>query len=402
MIPYGKHHIDEDDIQAVVDVLRNRPLTQGPKVAEFENVVSQYTGAKYAVAVSSGTAALHLSCNAAGISKGDSAVTSPNTFVASANCIIYNGGTPEFVDIDYATLNMDIQQLRDKCERLQKVKAILPVHYAGLPCEMAKINKISREIDAIVIEDASHALGATYKDGGRVGNCCFSDMTVFSFHPVKGIASGEGGMITTNNEELYHKLLRLRSHGICKGNFDLPGISQLDNQLLKPDRAIENGELRMWYYEMQELGFNYRLTDIQSALAISQMNKISDFLARRRELVANYDKLFQTIDEINPAQLQGRKQSSHHLYVVFINYEQHQLSRHKLMKQLFNAGIGTQVHYIPVPMHPYYESLGYDISDYPVTYKHYQTALSIPLYYELSNKDQDKVVKSLIKLLTEK
>jgi len=400
MIPYGKHYIDEDDIAAVVEVLRKNPLTQGPKVAEFESVIAKYTGAKYAVAVSSGTAALHLACMAIGISEGDKVITTPNTFVASANCILYLGGRPEFVDIDSTTLNMDIRLLEDKCASLPRIKAILPVHFAGLPCDMAAIKRISNDIDALVIEDASHALGAIYEDGSRVGNCRFSDLTIFSFHPVKGIASGEGGMITTNNEEFYHKLLRLRSHGICKGNFDFPGISEFNNQLLKPESAIEDGELKMWYYEMQELGYNYRITDIQSALAVSQMKKIDRFIKRRRSLVSRYDNMLQLNPNVQTTQLKGRGQSSHHIYVVRIDYKHTKTTRHGLMKKLYDKGIGTQVHYIPVPMQPYYEQLGYNLTDYPETQKYYNKALSIPLYYQLSDEKQDFVIDALTELLS--
>lgn len=394
MIPYGKHFVDEDDIQAVVDVLRNGALTQGPKIAEFEKVISTFTGSKYAVAVSSGTAALHLSCIAAGVGDDSKVVTSPNTFVASSNCILYAGGRPEFVDINPLTLNIDISSLQDKCEAIDNLKAIIPVHFAGLPCEMDKIQEIALKCGASVIEDASHALGAIYEDGSRVGNCRYSNMTVFSFHPVKGIASGEGGMITTNSKSLYQRLLHLRSHGICKGNFDFPGISHLDNMLLKPNDGVEDGELKMWYYEMQELGFNYRITDIQSALAISQMNKLDKFVERRRELVSAYDLAFQSIEGISPAQLGVRGNSSHHIYVIQIDYKKLDITRHRLMKKLKENGVGSQVHYIPVPLQPYYESLGYDINDYPNTYSYYQSALSIPLYYELSDSEQEMVIQS--------
>jgi len=399
MIPYGKHYLDEDDINAVVDVLRNGALTQGPKVAEFEKVITEYTGAKYAVAVSSGTAALHIACIAAGINEGDIVVTTPNTFVASANCVMYQSGVPEFVDINPDTLNIDVEFLKDKCKKTADIKAIIPVHFAGLPCDMSRIKKIANKSGAIVIEDASHALGSSYDDGTKVGNCRYSEMTVFSFHPVKGIAAGEGGMVTTNDEALYYKLLKLRSHGICKGNFEFPGISVLDNQLQKEEAATENGELKMWYYEMQDLGYNYRITDIQSALAISQMKKVEKFIHRRRQLVKNYDRAFQQVDFIRSTQLNGRKQSSHHIYVVQIDFEKLGISRHELMKKLFESGIGTQVHYIPIPMHPYYESRGYKISDYPITSRYYQMALSIPLYYELSDEEQNNVIESLTLLL---
>jgi perosamine synthetase len=399
MIPYGKHYLNEDDINAVVDVLRNGALTQGPKVAEFEQAISKYTGSKYAVAVSSGTAALHLACMAADISIGDELLTTPNTFVASANCAFYVGATPIFADIDPLTLNLDIAELQAKCKQSPKLKAVIPVHFAGLPCDMRRIKSIATEFNLKLIEDASHALGATYEDGSRVGNCKYSDMTVFSFHPVKGITSGEGGMITTNDETLVRRLLKLRSHGISKGNFEFSGIGVLDNQLEKPEAAAEDGELRMWYYEMQELGFNYRITDIQSALAISQIKKIDRFIERRRALVSTYDRAFQALEMIQPTQLAGRRQSSHHIYVIRIDFNQLGISRHKLMKQLADHGIGTQVHYIPVPLQPFYESRGYRITDYPHTDEYYQTALSIPLFYGLSDEDQNRAIDSLTEIL---
>ncbi|HDL01340.1 MAG TPA: UDP-4-amino-4,6-dideoxy-N-acetyl-beta-L-altrosamine transaminase [candidate division Zixibacteria bacterium] len=396
MIPYGKHYLDEDDVQAVVDVLRTGALTQGPKIAEFEKRIAEYTGAKYAIAVSSGTAALHLACIAADLGEGDKVFTSANTFVASANCALYVGATPEFTDIDPNTLNMDPDDLYRRCKSISNVKGIIPVHFAGLACNMARIREIANEFDSILIEDASHALGATYADGSKVGNCRYSEMTVFSFHPVKGIAAGEGGMITTNDEHIFQRLLKLRSHGICKGNFEFPGISIPDNDLMKPDRALEGTDLKMWYYEMQELGYNYRITDIQCALAISQMKKINIFLERRQEIAATYDMAFQSFNWVSGTQLEGRRQSSHHIYVVRINFSQLEKTRHQFMKKLSESEVGTQVHYIPVPMHPYYETRGYQMSDYPETEEYYRHALSIPMYYELSDTEQQHVINSIV------
>ena len=396
MIPYGRHYLDEDDVQAVVEVLRTGALTQGPKVAEFEKLIAEYTGAKYAIAVSSGTAALHLACIAADLEEGDKVFTSANTFVASANCTSYVGATPEFTDIDPGTLNMDPDDLYRRCKSTSNVKGIIPVHFAGLACDMARIQEIANEFGCILIEDASHALGAVYEDGSTVGNCQYSEMTVFSFHPVKGIAAGEGGMITTNDEHIFQRLLKLRSHGICKGNFEFPGISIPDNDLMKPDIALEGSDLKMWYYEMQELGYNYRITDIQCALAISQMKKINLFLGRRREIASIYDEAFKFLDWINSTQLQGREQSSHHIYVVRIDFEQIGLTRHQFMRKLSEKDIGTQVHYIPVPMHPYYEKRGYKMENYPQANDYYQSALSIPMYYELSEEEQQYVINTMI------
>jgi len=399
MIPYGKHFLDQDDIDAVVDVLKNGALTQGPKVAEFERSIAKYTGAKFAVAVSSGTAALHLSCLVSGVNFGDKVVTSANTFVASANCALYVGAEPQVVDIDQATLNIDLNLLEKACEQHSSIGAIIPVHFAGSPCDMEYIRRIANKNKAFLIEDASHALGARYDNGHKVGNCEFSDLTVFSFHPVKGIASGEGGMITTNNSYLYKKLLLLRSHGICKGNFDLPGIGDnSDDELVNKKEGIENNELKLWYYEMQMLGYNYRITDIQAALAISQMKKIDMFLERRRDIVSRYDKAFKFCQNIQPTQIRSRDFSSHHLYVIRVKFKNIRLTRNQFMLKLREKGIGTQVHYIPIPMQPYYEAMGLSIGDYPVSKAIYEELLSIPIYYELTDEMQDFVISAILTL----
>jgi len=256
MIPYGRHFLDEDDIEAVVRQMRDRTLTQGAAVDEFEQAVARYVGARYAVAVASGTAALHLACLAAGVGKGDTVITSAMTFVASANCAHYAGAKAAFADIDPHTLNMDPADLERRCGAAGGVAAIIPVHFAGLACDMAAIRAVAKRHDAVVIEDASHGLGGSGADGHRIGSCAHSDMTVLSFHPVKQITTGEGGMITTNDERLYRDLLRLRSHGINKG----------EDPLLREEHAYTDGKRNRWYYEMQELGFNYRLTEIQAAL----------------------------------------------------------------------------------------------------------------------------------------
>ena len=399
MIPYGLHYIDEEDVQAVVDVLRNGMLTQGPRVFEFEQAIVTYTGVKYAVAVSSGTAALHLACLAADIGPGDTVFTSANTFVASANCACYVGAQPQFVDIDPQTLNLDPEDLHRRCSTSDGVKAIIPVHFAGLPCDMPRIRAVADECGATVIEDASHALGARHEDGSRVGSCRFSEMTIFSFHPVKGIAAGEGGMITTNDENLYEKLLKLRSHGICKGNFDFPGGSKADNTLMKLESALEEGELKPWYFEMQDLGYNYRITDIQCALAMSQLKKIDSFLSRRKEIATTYDDAFIPLDGVQRIQALSRERSSHHLYVLRLNFENLGCSRHTFMKQLFSRGIGSQVHYIPVPMHPYYEQLGFRLKDYPNTQSYYHEALSIPIYFGLRDEEQQHIITTFGELL---
>ncbi|MBT5399004.1 aminotransferase class I/II-fold pyridoxal phosphate-dependent enzyme, partial [bacterium] len=331
IIPYGKHYIDEDDIQAVVNVLKYGMLTQGPKVAEFESRIADYVGVKYAVAVSNGTAALHLACMALELGNGDEVITTPNTFVATSNSILYVGAKPVFVDIDPKTLNIDVERIEDTIKISKNIKAIFPVHFAGLPCDMKQIKKLADKYNLAVVEDAAHALGATYNNGNKVGNCEYADMTCFSFHPVKGIAAGEGGMITTNDFDIYRKLTLLRSHGITKGNFEFPGVSRPDNSLVNKDAALEAGELKRWYYEMQSLGFNYRITDIQSALAISQMGKIDLFLDARRSMVKVYDKAFKDIPNITPLQAHGRDNSSHHIYVVSIDFDKIGMTRHQFM-----------------------------------------------------------------------
>jgi UDP-4-amino-4,6-dideoxy-N-acetyl-beta-L-altrosamine transaminase/dTDP-4-dehydrorhamnose reductase len=399
IIPYGKHYIDEDDIQSVVDVLRHGMLTQGPKVSEFENKVANYVGAKYAVAVSNGTAALHLACMALELGEGDEVITSPNTFVATSNSILYVDAKPVFVDIDKRTLNIDIDQIEQTILDSKNIKAIFPVHFGGLPCDMKRIKQLAEKYNLAIVEDAAHALGAIYDDGSKVGNCQYSDMTILSFHPVKGIAAGEGGMITTNDKELYRKLTLLRSHGITKGNFEFPGISRPDNSLINKDEALENGELKRWYYEMQYLGYNYRITDIQCALAISQMDKIDLFLEARRSVAKFYDQAFSGVPNITPLQDHGRNNSSHHIYVVSIDFDKIGISRHQFMKKLAEQGVGSQVHYIPVVKQPYYQDMGYRIEQYSSTNQYYQNTLSIPLYYGLSNIDQKLVVSSIRGLL---
>jgi len=385
MIPYGKHHIDEEDIQVVANVLRSGILTQGPAVEAFEQAVAQYVGAKYAVALSSGTAALHLAALAAGVGPGKSLVTSPITFVASANAALYAGGRVVFADIDPDTINMSPDSLRKALANNPDVRAIVPVHFAGLPCDMPAIKAAADQAGAIVIEDAAHALGATYPDGRRVGSCAYSQMTIFSFHPVKAIAAGEGGMITTNDEAIYRKLLRLRSHGINK----------LDDPFQLPEQASTNGVPNPWYYEMQELGYHYRITDMQCGLALSQFKKLDKFIARRRALVGNYDEAFAGMRNFRPAQTTGRDASGHHLYVLRIDFEGLGINRGQLMQALKEKKIGSQVHYIPVPAQPHYRKLGFSPTDYPNAQKYYQEALTIPLFYDLTDEQQASVITAL-------
>ncbi len=389
IIPYGKHFIDDEDINAVIDVLKHKNLTQGKEVESFEQAVADFVGAKYAVAMSSWTAGLHMACLAAGVKKGDKVATSPITFVASANAALYCSATPIFADIDSKTVNIDPQSLEDLLEISGDAKAIIPVHYAGLACDMKEIRDTAIKNDLIVIEDAAHALGAKYQDGSMIGNCKYSDMTGFSFHPVKSIATGEGGMITTNNQDIYRKLLRLRSHGINKTG----------DEFKTSDYAYTDELVNPWYYEMQELGFNYRITDIQCALGISQLKKLNNFIERRRELVRIYDEAFADLENIKPAQTDGREISSHHLYPVRIDFQNTLISRAELMLELQKEKILTQVHYVPVPMHPYYEDLGHNIYDFPNAKNYYNEALSLPLYYALSNEEQERVIDIIKRLL---
>jgi perosamine synthetase len=385
MIPYGKHHIDEEDIQAVVNVLRSGILTQGPIVDQFEHEIAAYVGARYAVAVSSATAGLHLAALAAGVGPGSTLITSPITFIASANAGLYAGANVAFADIDPQTINISPASLKIALANNPNTKVVIPVHFAGLPCDMPAIKLLADNAGAVIIEDAAHALGASYPDGDLVGSCRHSLMTVFSFHPVKAIAAGEGGMITTNDEAVYRKLLRLRSHGINK----------LDDALVLTSQATTDGEPNPWYYEMQELGFHYRITEMQCALALSQLKKLPLFLSSRRSLVMKYDAAFASCVNLRPAQLGDRDRSGHHLYPVLIDFKAAGLSRGELMQKLKTEGIGSQVHYIPVPRHPYYVELGADYAAYPYSEAYYSQALSIPLFYGLSDAQQERIIAIL-------
>ena len=390
MIPYGRHFVDEDDIRAVAEVMRGELLTQGPKAAEFERLVADYVGARYAVSCSNGTAALHLACLAVNLGRGDIVVTTPNTFLASANCALYVGAKPAFSDIDPDTLNLDPHALRDTIAKHGRVKAVVPVHFAGLPCDMAAIAKIARNGGAVVIEDACHALGATYADGSRVGNCRYSDMTAFSFHPVKLIAAGEGGLITTNDEAIYRKLLLLRNHGMTKAESDL----------VDREQGFEGGHVNPWYYEMQELGLNYRITDIQCALAISQFAKLDRFHARRADIASRYDAAFADLAGIELPQRAQRARSANHLYVTRIDFERLGRTRGEVMLALRAKGIGSQVHYIPVPYQPYYRANGLSAGRWPHAEAYYRQALTIPLYYGMSDADASAVIDAITDLLS--
>ncbi len=371
-IPYGKQTIEEDDIQAVVEVLKSDYLTTGPHVGAFEDKVKNYVGAKYAVAVSNGTAALHAACYAAGIGPGDEVITTPITFAASANCIRYCGGTPVFADVCADTYNINPQDIERKIT--EKTKAIIPVHFAGQPCDMDAIHEIAKKHNLIVIEDGAHALGAEYK-GKKVGT--LSDMTTFSFHPVKPVTTGEGGMIVTDNPELYQKLLLFHSHCITR------------------DQSLMKGYEGPWYYEQLDLGYNYRLTDIQAALGVSQMDKLDRFLDRRRTLIEQYNEAFaECQDIIIPHQLEDTR-SGWHLYVIQVpNHD-----RRKVFEELRAKGIGVNVHYIPVYKHPYYQEQGYAGVVCKNAEEIYQNIISLPLYPRLTDEEQQYVIKTLLEIL---
>ena len=373
MIGYGHQYIDESDIKAVVDVLKSDYLTQGPFVTKFEQEICRITGAKYCVSVSNATAGLHIAVAALELGDNAEGITTPNTFLASSNCMVYNHVKPVFADINPVTYNIDPIEIEKHIT--DKTKLLIPVHFAGLPCEMEKISAIAKKYNLRVIEDAAHAIGSQYADGSYVGNCKYSDMTVFSFHPVKTITTGEGGAVTTNDEKLYQKLLMLRSHGTTK-----------DEKLLTKNPGP-------WYYEMQALGFNYRMTDMQAALGYSQLQKLDFFKKRRREIVAKYNKAFAGMKYLRAPTEPKEVSSCFHLYAVQIDFNALGKSRSQVMQELRDPGIGTQGHYIPVPTQPFYkETFGYKDGDYPVAEKYYEQELSLPLYPGMSDEDVDYVI----------
>lgn len=355
---YGRQSVDEDDIAAVVEALRADFLTGGPGVQAFEQAICEYTGAKYAVAVANATAGLHLAALAAGLQEGDEAITSPITFLSSANCVRYVGATVRFADIEPETANISPAEIRHQLT--PRCKAIIPVHFAGQSCDMASIAALARERGLVVIEDAAHALGSEYR-GSRVGSCRYSDMTVFSFHPVKTITTGEGGAITTNSEALYHKLLACRAHGVHR-----EGCAD-------------------WRYEMRELGFNYRLTDIQAALGLSQLRRLERFKRRRREIVAYYNERLGLPHLVEHAD----SNACFHLYPVLVE------DREGVYRRARQAGLHLQVHYIPVHTQPYYRALGWREGDFPRAESYYARCLSLPLYPNLSNEDVQEIVKRM-------
>lgn len=382
MIPYGRQNISEQDIEAVVAVLRSDFITQGPAIERFERRVAEYCDVSYAVAINSATAALHIAYLALGFSPGDIGWTSPNTFVASANAFLYCGGKVDFVDIDPNTWNLDVRKLKDKLRQADRDGArpriVTPVHFGGLPCDLEEIAELSRQFGYAVVEDASHAIGAQYQDY-RIGSCRHSDVTVFSFHPVKIITTGEGGMLLTRRRDVYERAVRLRSHGITRNAEILTG---------PPDGP--------WYYEQLELGFNYRMTDIQAALGASQIERLESFIARRRELVRRYDQLLADLPVRRQARPEDRR-SAHHLYPVRIAGDE--MRRGRIFAALDAEGIKVNVHYIPVYRQPYYRQLGFAAGLCPEAEAYYRQAISLPLYYDLSDAQQDFVIDCLRRAL---
>lgn len=377
MIPYGKQTIDGADILAVTEVLKSDWLTQGPKVAEFEQALARYCGAKYAVVFSNGTAALHAAYFAAGLGKGDEFITAPLTFVATANAGLYLGATPVFADINNCG-NLDPQEVERKITR--KTKLISVVDYAGQPADLDAFKKIAKKHGLILVEDACHALGADYK-GKKIGS--ISDMTVFSFHPVKSITTGEGGAVLTDDKTFCDKLKMFRTHGITKD------VAKLKNN---PEGS--------WYYEMQELGFNYRLTDMQSALGISQLKKLDGFISARKKVAQRYGAAFKKSSDYLEIFEGANSSSAWHLYVIRLRGGLVK-KRAEIFKKLQEAGIGVQVHYIPVYWQPYYKQLGYKKGSCPNAEAFYRSAISLPIFPSLKAKDQEYVIQTLRKIITE-
>ncbi len=370
-IPYGHQSIGVDDIKAVVKVLKSDWLTQGPAAGLFEDALCAYTGARFAVCVSSGTAALQLACMAAEIKPKDEVITSAITFAASANCALHCGARPVFADIQPGTVNIDPLDIEKKLTKM--TRALIPVHFAGHPCDMDEISRIAKDNDLIVIEDAAHALGAEYKNS-RIGSCRYSDMAVFSFHPVKSITTGEGGAVMTNNKRFYDRLIMLKNHGITK-------------------KGLVYERRGSWYHEMQRLGFNYRMTDIQAALGISQLKKLDAFISARRRIADIYDRAFEGNPYFDVPVEKERVRSSYHLYPIRLK-EKFRGKRRRVFEKLKDMGLGVQVHYIPVYMQPYYrKDLGFKTGLCPAAESYYSRAISLPIYPALTDRQIHAVVR---------
>jgi perosamine synthetase len=376
LLPYGRQNLDDEDIQAVVEVLRSEWLTTGPKVGEFEERFAAWVGAKFAVSFSSGTAALHGAAFAAGLGPGDEAITSPMTFCATANCVLYQGAKPVFADVSADTMNLDPGEVAKKIS--PHVKAILAVDYAGHPADLDALLSLARQHGLLLIEDGCHALGATYR-GQRVGT--IADMTVFSFHPVKHLTTGEGGMVTTNNPALAATMRRFRNHGISS-------------------EARQRQESGQWFYEMVLLGFNYRLTDIASALGLSQLKKLEANLARRREIAAQYTKAFRSVPAIEVPAVREGVDPAWHLYPIRLKVDSLTVGRAEVFRALRGENIGVNVHYVPVHKHPYYrDRFGYQGGEYPVAEHAYERLISLPMFHAMTAQDVDDVIQALHKVV---
>ncbi|EGQ9882875.1 UDP-4-amino-4,6-dideoxy-N-acetyl-beta-L-altrosamine transaminase [Vibrio vulnificus] len=384
MIPYGKQDINQQDIDSVVDVLKSDFLTQGPQVPAFEQALIEHTGASYALAVNSATSALHIACLALGLGEGDWLWTSPITFVASANCGLYCGAKVDFVDIDPSTYNMCPRRLEEKLIKAKAEgklpKVVVPVHLCGQPCDMAAIAKLAKVYNFKVIEDASHAIGGKYQ-GLPIGNCEYSDITVFSFHPVKIVTTAEGGVVMTNQKALSDKMTLLRSHGITRDPEQMEGESH-------------GG----WYYQQIDLGFNYRMTELQAALGVSQMQRLDDFVAARHHLANRYNRLLQSLPVVLPYQLENTY-SGLHLYVIRLRLDKLSLTHKEVFDALRGKGIGVNLHYIPVHTQPYYEKMGFREGDFPESERYYREAISLPMFHAMSTDQQDEVVRVLSEVL---
>lgn len=382
MIPYGRQDISEADIQAVVDVLRSDWLTQGPAVPAFEARLAAYCGASHAVAVNSATSALHIACLALDVGKGDIVWTTPITFVASANCALYCGARVDFVDIDPRTYNMSVECLAEKLVLAEKTgdlpKVVIPVHLCGQPCDMAGIHALGQQYGFKIVEDASHAIGGKYR-GEPIGNCRYSDITIFSFHPVKIITTGEGGMALTNDAKLAKRMRLLRSHGITREESEMT---------LAPDGP--------WYYQQIALGFNYRMTDLQAAMGLSQMQRLDEFVSRRQDIAKRYDALLADLPLTIPWQ-HPHSYSGLHLYVIRLKLSGIKRSHREIFDSLRMAGICVNLHYIPVYAHPHYQQFGYKAENYPESQQYYAEAISLPMYPALNETKQDQVIEELKK-----
>lgn len=378
MIPYSKQYIDKKDIKAVNKILESKFITQGPEVERFEKKICDLVGAKYSIAVSSCSAGLHLSALACGIKKNKKILTTPNTFCSTANAALHCGAEVIFSDIDINTGNINIDNVINILKK-KKIDAFIPVHFGGLAVNLNLIKALSKKKNFYIIEDAAHALGSEYLDGSKVGSCRYSDMTVFSFHPVKSITTGEGGVITTNSKKLYERIKILRSHGIEK-----------DKKLLSKGKDLP------WYYEVKDLGFHYRTNDILCSLGISQLKKLNKFISYRKKVAKYYDIAFSKFKNCIPLQLNMRNKSANHLYVLKINFKKIKISRKQVMNKLKSKGIITQVHYIPVNMHPFYlKNRPSKKINLKMSKKYYSECLSIPIYYKLSKNQQNYIIRNL-------